>query len=421
MGFHEPPRGGRGATAGAIHRGIAAALLLMAAVACGRSELDGSETFDDGGAGGKAGGSSTSGRGGNGVAGNGVAGFGVGGNGVAGFGVGGNGVAGFGVGGYGVGGGGSAENCNNGIDDDHDGNIDCADPDCGDFTCAPSAPNGGWVGPLAIWQGSGSPPSCANASGFPLEVANANAGIKGSASCPSCSCDAPQGVACQVGAAQLYRDSTCAGASGTLTIAQGNCTAFVSLSYDPASVRWGSAPPGGGACVPKTTGSASFPPVAWDTQMRACGDPTPNKGGCAAGTCVPRQQAPFGQAMCVYQRGDLPCPVGAYSVKSVYYTGADDARGCSACGCSSPTGTTCTGTMKLYTDQNCSVDETTLTNVLECSPLAPDPTPPSPPYMSLRSVVYTGTASSTGSCLVQPSVQTGAAIPTDPVTLCCTP
>jgi hypothetical protein len=135
---------------------------------------------------------------------------------------------------------------------------------------------------------------------------------------------------------------------------------------------------------------------------------------------VPAQKAPFDEQLCVYQRGDLACPAGPYRNKSVYFTGVDDTRSCTACDCSSPTATTCSGSMQLYTDQSCNADETTLSTVLECSALAPDPTPPSPPYMSLRSVRYTGTANADGHCTANPSTPAGRVIPTDPITLCCT-
>src|SRR5262245_29388782 len=46
-----------------------------------------------------------------------------------------------------------AENCQNGLDDDGDGNIDCADPKCPGFQCATAAP-AGWSGPGPLWIGS---------------------------------------------------------------------------------------------------------------------------------------------------------------------------------------------------------------------------------------------------------------------------
>jgi len=432
MVFRGPTRGERRALAGVTLRSLTAVWLLLGAVACGRSELDGDD-ISDSGAGGKAGG--MSGRAGGNSGSGGLGSSGTSGNpgssgtgatpGSSGTGAtpGSSGTSGN-PGSSGTSGNGSSgENCTNGIDDDRDGNIDCADSDCVvGYSCAPPVPGGGWVGPLSIWSGSGSPPACTNDRGFPTEVTNAGTGASVSpSSCYSCECGAPQGVSCQVGTAALFSNGTCSGLGRNLDIVQGSCIAFVSLTLDPAGVSWDSALATGGACIPKSSGSPFFPPVQWDTRMRACGDPSPNGRGCGAGTCVPRQKDPFAAQLCVYQRGNLACPAGPYSSnRRVYFTGVQDTRTCSDCECTAPSATMCTGTMRLYTDQNCSVDETILSNVSECSALAPDPTPPPPPYVTLRSAIYTGAAEATGFCSPRPSTPSGSVAASDPITLCCT-
>jgi len=150
--------------AGAKYRAIATVWLLTAAVACGRSEVDGDEISENGGAGSHAGGSSTSGRSGgvsgssavagsansSGVAGGANSSGGSAANGSGGTGA--SGSAGTGASSSGgasgqLGNGGASsgiENCTNGIDDDRDGNIDCADTDCiVGYSCAPPTPGGG--------------------------------------------------------------------------------------------------------------------------------------------------------------------------------------------------------------------------------------------------------------------------------------
>src|SRR6187431_96162 len=127
MVFHEPPRGGSGGTVGATHRGIGSVLFLflLAATACARTEFDLGESFDDDGAAGKAGGASTGGRAGAAGGSNGVGGGAVIGGASA---QAGSGAATGHAGSSGASGsGGAVENCSNGIDDDRDGNIDCAD------------------------------------------------------------------------------------------------------------------------------------------------------------------------------------------------------------------------------------------------------------------------------------------------------
>ncbi|MEJ7732155.1 MAG: hypothetical protein WKG00_23470 [Polyangiaceae bacterium] len=58
---------------------------------------------------------------------------------------------GSGGGGSGVGGN-LGEECGNGVDDDGDDQIDCADGECTDFTCAPGVPDG-WRGYFAVYAG----------------------------------------------------------------------------------------------------------------------------------------------------------------------------------------------------------------------------------------------------------------------------
>ena len=60
----------------------------------------------------------------------------------------------------GGGGGSMKEDCTNGKDDDGDGKIDCADPDCADYRCTPKVP-AGWEGPGVFYiGGTETPPPC---------------------------------------------------------------------------------------------------------------------------------------------------------------------------------------------------------------------------------------------------------------------
>jgi hypothetical protein len=292
------------------------------------------------------------------------------------------------------------------------------------FQCAPALPPGGWIGPISLWQGGSTetPPDCADSGGFPTEVGAGGIGLAGGApTCPSCSCGPPVGVSCQIGAATFYGGPSCVQQGGTLNVAMGVCQGFVTLQFDPASVRWANAPASGGACIPKQTGNEVIPPVQWAEQMVACGDGGNAGAGCGAGVCVPRPAPPFDDTICVYQAGDLPCPSGPYSVRTVFYTNADDTRACSACDCGAPTGTSCAGTMKLYTDTACTMDEVILSSVNQCSNLPPDSTPPPPPYASLRSMIYQGAPTGSGSCASIPSSASGSVSEQDPITVCCTP
>ncbi len=420
--------------------GLVGALMIASALltACGARDIGwySVDSSSSSGAGGDGSGGMTANVGGNAaggmtanVGGNAAGGMtvNVGGSGAGGMtvNVGGSGAGGMAtsVGGNGAGGGGPLENCTNGLDDDMDGDIDCEDQDCdAGFSCADPAPPG-WTGPVALWEGNGNlpPPPCVLSGGFDSIAASGSDGLSAApASCPSCSCGAPQGVACQIGTAGFYSNSTCAGGGGQLSIPEGVCQAFVTSTIDPAGVTWNAAPPGGGACLPNTMGTISVPSVQWAERARSCGGLAEIGGGCGGGLCVPRPQSPFAEPVCIYRAGDQSCPF-AYPDKALYFQSVDDTRSCTSCGCATPAGTSCGGTLQLYTDNNCSIDEVTLSAVGQCAALPPDPTPPPPPYLSLRSMKYTGGSKNGGSCASQASTPTGTVNEIFPVTFCCAP
>ena len=81
----------------------------------------------------------------------------------------------------------SGEQCLNGIDDDGDQLVDCADPDCkgAGYQCSPNPP-AGWSGPFAFYDGP-SAPACP--SSFSNEFANGGIGFLGPpAACSKCTC-----------------------------------------------------------------------------------------------------------------------------------------------------------------------------------------------------------------------------------------
>src|SRR5690606_13162223 len=89
------------------------------------------------------------------------------------------------------------ENCMNGVDDDSDGNIDCADPKCTDHACVPEVP-ADWTGYYALYDGApAGDPGCPQT--FPSTVNPAYLGNNGinvpPATC-ACSCTAPQWGGC---------------------------------------------------------------------------------------------------------------------------------------------------------------------------------------------------------------------------------
>jgi hypothetical protein len=61
----------------------------------------------------------------------------------------------------------------------------------------------------------------------------------------------------------------------------------------------------------------------------------------------------FSDQLCIFANGDMECPGGDYSEKTVLYSGADDDRRCGPCACDTPPVSTCTGTFEFYDNDDC--------------------------------------------------------------------
>lgn len=313
------------------------------------------------------------------------------------------------------------EICTNGVDDDGDGAVDCEDTDCDEgYTCAPSVP-AGWQGPVALWEGGSAAgaPACSKAGGYPdLEVTAMDDLTAPAAQCAACRCLAPEGIVCPTAQLGFYTSTSCNVVGSAASITADECHAFVFSGAAPTGLRWEASPALGGACRPDLDGTSRLPPLRWDRFARACGS-APEGEGCGTGACVPRPSAPFGAGLCIYRRGDFACPAGPYVNRELYFERAADSRSCTECSCSSPSGASCTGSLTLATDRNCSVDLQVLSSAGQCTALIPDPTPPDPPFLASRSFFYEDTGPVGGSCSPFGGQPAGTATPADPVTICC--
>jgi hypothetical protein len=313
---------------------------------------------------------------------------------------------------------GGIENCLNGLDDDGDNLIDCADPNCNaGFTCTPPPPDG-WVGPVALWQGTAAPsPTVCSDNGFQQVAATLFAGvIAAPAMCAGCVCDSPVDVSCPEARISFSASATCAAPLTGLTIPSNLCHAFL-LPIDARSVRWESVAAQGGFCSPSTNGESTLPPLRWSRHAAACFNSTPG-GGCSTGTCQPRPTAPLGSRTCIAQVGEFTCP-SQYPQRSLYYFGVQDNRGCTECSCATPTGASCSGQLLVTSDSVCSAERTTIRTIGTCATVGPDPTPPAPPIPQSRSAVYRETGASGGTCRSSGGSATGSAEDASPVTFCC--
>jgi hypothetical protein len=311
------------------------------------------------------------------------------------------------------------EDCTNGVDDDCNGKIDCADPACGAYACAASVPSG-WLGPVAFWQAASSsaPPSCLPPFGSPIDGSE---GLSASPATCTCACTA-SGQACSA-TGVFHADQACAsGACATVTPApSGACTAVPANACGSGgsfSVS-GTPTPSGGSCTAQVT--PAIPPASWTTSARAClyGGPTDSPGGCSASQqCVAAPASPYGPKLCVYSAATPPpstCPAGYNAnTPAVLYSGFADTRDCGGCTCGGPSGGSCAGTISLYGRGGCAGSSGAATYTLGTTCQA---------YMGLSPVpgsVRAQYAVTAGSCSVtsQP-MPNGAASPTGPLTVCC--
>ena len=239
----------------------------------------------------------------------------------------------------GTGGTGVESNCSNGIDDDGDGDVDCADSDCSGlgYTCV--RPLDGWDGPFLLRESADNPSPCAAPWGSLYLQGGMNASAPSGGSCPSCSCEPAVSAACGIDVL-LYDQPGCTGNTQPDTfMATGTCINVGMQSFGPESVKATSDfYVASGSCTPTTTGNESFPPASWTTNAIACETSTVG-GGCSPDqTCLP----PWTEGdLCVAKAGNHTCPQ-TYPTRVVVEEAIVDTRGCTACTCGSPSGS-CAG------------------------------------------------------------------------------
>lgn len=180
--------------------------------------------------------------------------------------------------------------CFDGLDDNGDGLVDCAEPTCASISGCVSAIPLGWSGHAALYEGPlAGAPICPTP--FIDTLAPGNAGLVAPpASCTSCACGAPTNGAC-----------------------------------------------------PASGGIPNVVPATWSASSVACEGAAPAAIGCdGADDCQPRPVAPFLTTLCIHQNGDTPCPTGSsFTERHVFYAALFDTRDCAACTCGAPSGGAC--------------------------------------------------------------------------------
>ncbi|WP_437959537.1 hypothetical protein WME76_07690 [Sorangium sp. So ce119] len=305
--------------------------------------------------------------------------------------------------------------------------------------CVPPAPLG-WFGPVLLWYG---PPDQAP----DCPAAAPNVGYEGFAdlapaplACAACLCDPPDAAAasCQLPLGWSAHASAACPATdpGTVETAfaapeawDGACTAenaipagqdcggqpcVQALSIDAPAVLVTA------ACTPR--GDEPPPPPQrldpWQTRALACVPGAYTECPGDRSTCMPSPDQPGGPApggflTCIFHEGDVTCEE-PYLDRHVFYGGADDTRGCSACGCGEPEGASCTIMASVYSDGACAD--------LLASSVVSSTTPfcgVTPPGVALGSKSAEVVAVDPGGCAPSGGEPVGEMLPAEPSTFCC--
>ena len=306
---------------------------------------------------------------------------------------------------------GGGEDCANGMDDNCNTLVDCADPVCqgAGYSCT-DAPPTGWSGPVAFWEAMAMAPGCSGT--YNGTATKGQAGLSASPAMCGCTCSGPGNESCPTANGGVYDgNGTCSvNCPGSVPVPSGGGCVNFGCSATLASVLYGKFGATGGSCSANPT--QSVPAVSWSTAARTCAwGLTNQQGGCGANKlCVTAPSSPFA-GPCVMQAGDLACPMG-YPTKHIEYASVSDTRGCSSCTCTLNAGT-CNGSLIFYKSGNCQG------GVVGTYGLG----------QPCTAVTNQGTASvasnasyyvlPAGSCAAQGGQPQGSATPSSPTTICC--
>ncbi len=306
-----------------------------------------------------------------------------------------------------------SENCTNGVDDNENDLIDCADPFCDGYSCVPELPNGGWSGPVAIYQTTTEDPMPACDLAWTTSTQGGTGTISAPlAQCADCACGSPSGGSCGLPDFSVWEGGSCSGNPDVDVTISGvnNCKDF--SGQVNTNARAGVVPSSGGSCA-ATGGGATVDDAAFSEQTLICQEPSLG-GGCSEGetVCVRTPPAPFQSSLCIMISGDVACPSDGYTEKLLLVTSLVDTRDCTACGCDTPTGVTCGGTTTGYSSQQCSQDAV----------VAPNDGSTCVPMPGVKAVMFTNpTGPSGGTCATSGGAPTGSATAGDSSTICCLP
>jgi hypothetical protein len=332
----------------------------------------------------------------------------------------------------------SDENCFNGVDDDKNGAIDCADPGCAALVTCVVPPAAGWAGPVSIWEGSepSTAPACGSTA-YPhtkfdaLHLSPSSEQV----SCPECECSQSSRLSSPkcVARLQIYSNGSCTGTHQLMTDAEGafgfevnqTCTTvnFDLNQFEPSALSFSDPYPVDDSCVATKTGTVVRPPITYGSSLLACdlAGITPPSGCSDQKICAPKPNGGLSPYVCVYRQiedADPGCTGDYYTIPILYYE-YTDGRNCKECTCQ-PAGVTCVssnGTTygSWYSDALCSGGGSSIQSGMSC--VAVPPGNPTALYAKLGFVTTSGNG---GSCQPTGGTPVGDIKPLNTYRFCCT-
>lgn len=294
-------------------------------------------------------------------------------------------------------------------------------PTCpaGTHVCVGEVPVG-WTGPVALLPSVGEDPEPECAGDWDELSTTAFTDLQASAAQCDCECATSVNSACTT--VTLTRsalaDSDCSPVQATWDTGT-NCTAMPASSPDMQQAGNGHywravAEVTSGTCAPMPT--ESIEPAVFSVRTTLCASGGGTSAGCEAEEqCLPVPDGDYDGRMCIWQTGDLQCPAGAWTERSLLHQDIADDRDCTACSCGDAEGE-CHGSLGLANAANCSgqlvanipIDST------ECTQGVSNLT-------SLGADVLGALTPDNPTCDPSNSTPIGDAEAVDPITVCCLP
>jgi len=309
------------------------------------------------------------------------------------------------------------EICDNGVDDNCNGLIDCADPYCtsspGGWTCTDAPEGNGWT--IAAYDQTARPACPPN---FATSASDVLSALSGGADTCGCTCTNTKAATCDgtwcyqnYGATPVACGNPPYGACDA--VANGACvqTGKNSIAGNNDFIFQGSPTTTAGACGGAP--AVVTKPAVTDDPGETCSLPAAG-GGCSAGSvCAPT--VPSGFQLCSFKTGSATCPNGL--VQSTVYAGYSDTRACGACACGGTTDLACDVTnATFYPETNC-----TGTPRFEFAANTCQGTGGNGGDMYSYQVIVATNGKATDCTVTTNSTPTGAVTATGASTMCCVP